>query len=371
MKDKTKYIVNSILMAAIVLVLFIMCIVTPTKDISKTERRKLKTFPKISVDTIFVKKGGSSFMDEFEIYAKDQFPIRESFRSINALAGRYVLGRQEINKLYVADGYIAKLEDGFHEADYEWSVGRIEAIIDKYADGKVYMVVIPDKNYYIAPAKHIPFLDVEAYENKLKDRLGDKIKFIDIKDKLDKSDYYYTDTHWRQEAIVDVAEYILAEVDRTANVTYSENALNNDFYGVYYGQAALPMPSEQIKYMTWDGMKDIQVYDYESGQPVPIGLYDYKAAEGMDPYEFYLYGSKSLITIENPNGQAGEAIIFRDSFGSSIAPLFAQGYQKITLVDIRYISPSMLDKFIDFKDKDIIFLYSTTVLNNSVGQFVK
>ena len=97
----------------------------------------------------------------------------------------------------------------------------------------------------------------------------------------------------------------------------------------------------------------------------------YAGLEGMDSYEFYLYGSKSLITIENPEGTEGELIIFRDSFGSSIAPLLISGYEKITLVDIRYISPSILDKMVDFSGKDVLFLYSTTVLNNSVGQLIK
>ena len=81
----------------------------------------------------------------------------------------------------------------------------------------------------------------------------------------------------------------------------------------------------------------------------------------------FLSGSKSLLTIENPNASTDkELIVFRDSFGSSIAPLFAEGYAKITLVDIRYISPNMLGRFIEFTNQDVLFLYSTSVLNNSI-----
>jgi len=58
-------------------------------------------------------------------------------------------------------------------------------------------------------------------------------------------------------------------------------------------------------------------------------------------------------------------ILFRDSFGSAIAPLLVQGYRSITLVDIRYLSSAMLDRFIDFYGQDVLFLYSTIVLNNS------
>ncbi|MBQ5885563.1 MAG: hypothetical protein IIW79_04055 [Clostridia bacterium] len=58
-----------------------------------------------------------------------------------------------------------------------------------------------------------------------------------------------------------------------------------------------------------------------------------------------------------------ELIIFRDSFGSSIAPYFAEGYKSVTLVDIRYISPQTVANFVDFENKDVLFLYSTSVLN--------
>ena len=96
------------------------------------------------------------------------------------------------------------------------------------------------------------------------------------------------------------------------------------------------------------------------------GIYDMEKAEGKDPYEMFLSGSLSLITIENPNAKDDrELIIFRDSFGSSIAPLLVEGYSKITLVDIRYLRTDYLDRFVDFENQDVLFLYSTLVLNNS------
>ena len=40
--------------------------------------------------------------------------------------------------------------------------------------------------------------------------------------------------------------------------------------------------------------------------------------------------------------------------------------EKITLIDIRYIRSDILEKFIEFKNQDVLFLYSTTVLNNGI-----
>ena len=46
-------------------------------------------------------------------------------------------------------------------------------------------------------------------------------------------------------------------------------------------------------------------------------------------------------------------------------PLLAEGYSKITLVDIRYMQSGLLERFLEFEDQDVLFLYSTSVLNHS------
>ena len=82
----------------------------------------------------------------------------------------------------------------------------------------------------------------------------------------------------------------------------------------------------------------------------------------------FLSGARALLTIENPNAKTDrELIVFRDSFGSSMVPLLLEDYEKVTLVDIRYVSSVKLDSFLDFHGQDVLFLYSTLVLNNSAS----
>ena len=70
--------------------------------------------------------------------------------------------------------------------------------------------------------------------------------------------------------------------------------------------------------------------------------------------------------VENPNaGTDRELVIFRDSFASSIVPLLLEDYAAVTLVDIRYIQADMLSRFPINWEGDVLFLYSTLVLNNS------
>ena len=137
------------------------------------------------------------------------------------------------------------------------------------------------------------------------------------------------------------------------------------FYGVYYGQAALPHEPERLFYLDNAVIRGLKVYNAEASSDIPV--YDLAAAAGRDPYEMFLGGARSIIRITNPNAaKERRLIVFRDSFGSSIAPLLAAGYSEITLVDIRYIAPSALGRLIDFaKADDALFLYSASVINNS------
>ncbi len=101
--------------------------------------------------------------------------------------------------------------------------------------------------------------------------------------------------------------------------------------------------------------KNGKVYDLEK----------YKTS--TDKYNLYLSGPTAIITINNPNlSTKKELILFRDSFGSSIAPLLIENYSKITLIDFRYINKELLKKYIKFENQDVLFLYSVPVLNSGI-----
>ena len=40
-------------------------------------------------------------------------------------------------------------------------------------------------------------------------------------------------------------------------------------------------------------------------------------------------------------------------------------YSKITLVDTRYLMPSMVGQYVDFEGADVLMIYSSLVLNES------
>lgn len=306
-------------------------------------------------------------MTDFEKYTLDQFPLRDRFRTVKAVTVFYFLNQKDNNDIYIKDGYASKLEYPVNLDSLEYAAKRFQFVYDKYisgSSGKVYLCVIPDKNYFMAEANGYPSMDYETLISQVKQKT-EFAEYIDISHLLELSDYYATDTHWRQEEIGDVAEYIAEKMNVVLSAEYTKKEAEVPFYGVYYGQSALPLPADKLYYLENDMLKECRVYDYETN--AEISVYDMEKLKGDDLYELFLSGSKSLLTIENPKASTDrEMILFRDSFGSSIAPLLAEGYAKITLVDIRYISPNILDRFIEFDNQDVLFLYSASVLNNSI-----
>jgi hypothetical protein len=362
MANKTKHIVITFVMVAFFISVSLFAWLKPADDFSLSERRKLSQFPELSLKTIV----SGDFMSSFENYTLDQFPLRDKFRTLKALVVLNVFNQRANNDIYVVDGHASKIEYPLNEDSVKRAGERFQYVYEKYlkdTNTKNYISIIPDKNYFLAEKNGYLSVDYEKMISLLKENT-DFLKYIDITKDLEISDFYKTDTHWREENIVDVAEKIGNEMGTDVKAEYKEKTLDVDFYGVYYGQSALPLEAEKIKYLTNDVLESCKVFDYQSNKE--ISVYDMEKAQGKDPYEMFLGGPLSLVTIENENAQTDkELIIFRDSFGSSVAPLLLEGYKKITLVDIRYIHPDMLEKYVEFNNQDVLFLYSTMVLNNS------
>lgn len=366
MTTEAKNKITTYVMIIFFLGLSLLCWLKKTDDFSDSERRELARFPEVSAEAI----RSGEFTTEFESYTLDQFPFRDRFRTLKAVSTFYVFGQKDNNDVYIADGYASKLEYPMKEEGMDRAAGRFTYVYDKYmadTDVKVYFSIIPDKNYFLAEENGYLSMDYELFYQKMQEKTA-FAQYIDITQMLETGDYYRTDTHWRQEKLVPIAQEIGARMGVELAGEYEVKTLVNPFYGVYYGQSALPLAAEELQYLTSDVLENCVVYDFESGKN--ISVYDMEKAYGKDPYEMFLSGSLSLLTVENPAATTDkELILFRDSFGSSIAPLFAEGYAKITLVDIRYIHPDMLGRYVEFKGQDVLFLYSTLVLNN--GETIK
>lgn len=356
--------IGAICLTVVWVALTVFCWFGPRQELSITERRPLAQFPEISGKTLL----NGKFMPKFESFTLDQFPMRDQFRQLKAWFHYNVLGQTDNNGIIMSDGYAAKLEYPMNETSMKYAAAKFNWLYENYfrkSGSTVFTAVVPDKNFYLAQKNDGLAMDYDKMFSILQEGMPYST-FVDLTNTLALEDYYYTDTHWRQEKIVDTAQKLCESMGVAAPELddYTVTQATDSFYGVYYGQAALPMDAESLYILENDLLKDCVVYNHETQKNESI--YNMEKLQGNDAYDVFLSGAVPLLTIENPNADSDrELIVFRDSFGSSIAPLLMQGYKSVTLVDIRYISSSLLPNYLDFHGQDVLFLYSTLILNDS------
>lgn len=359
MQDRTKNKIVSISFVVILISVFLTNIIVKDKQISTAERRKLAQLPKISINKVI----SGDVMKKWEDYAVDQFVARDLFRTIKSVWSINIFNQKDTNNLFVKNEAIYKMEYPLSEKNIEKSADKINAVYEKYLQNmQVYYAIIPDKNYYLENDDHLK-IDYDKLKEIMQSKLV-QLNYIDIWNDLKLEDYYKTDLHWKQECLHDVAKTIQKNMnlESTKEVNYKIKDMGH-FYGTYYGQLGLKLLPDKLYVLTNETLENCTTYNYETKMTGKI----YAQNTSTDKYDIYLSGATPLISIENPNAKTdNELLLFRDSFGSSLAPLLIENYSKITLIDLRYISSKLLGEYIDFKDQDVLFLYSTVVLNQGV-----
>ena len=328
-------------------------------EVSDAERRPLEQFPAVSGESLL----SGQFMKDFADYAVDQFPLRDGFRTLNAYLTYYLLGQTDNNGIYLHDGYAAKMDYPLDEGSVSNALTRFAELYELYLkDSKVHFALVPDKSYYLAEEAGVLSIDYDALYARVAERLP-WAELIDLRPNLDIEDYYRTDTHWRQEQIIPAAQAIAEKLGVTVP-EFQQMAIDRPFYGVYYGQAALPMEPDTMYYLTNPVLENCTVTIHDSGTTAAV--LDTTKLGSRDLYDVFLSGGAAVLEISNPAGVAGkELIVFRDSFGSSMVPLLLNDYETVWVLDTRYVNPAMLGNFVDFRGQDVLFLYSTLILNSS------
>ena len=269
--------------------------------------------------------------------------------------------------VYVYQGYAVTTEAGYDQKSLDYAALKFQQLYDSYLtgnDGHIYLSVVPDKGSFTVPPEGYTPASAQETADTLLAQL-DFVQYVDIAPGLMLEDYYRTDPHWRQECLVATAQTLAQAMDVPLAGDFQENAIDVPFYGAYAEKAGEPLVADTLRYLTGEVLDACTVYDYETDAREP--LYDLAAVETDTPYDLYLQGSRSLLRIDSPLSATDRTlVVFRDSFGSSLIPLLAESYRTIYAVDIRYLSSQMVGRFLSFDgSEDVLFLYSTMVLQNS------
>lgn len=266
------------------------------------------------------------------------------------------------NGFMVIDGKYIEAEDKFSEKSAQRFAEKfIELRAEYFPDNKVFYATVPEKGYY-AKDKTVHYLNHDSVAAFLSEAFYDWTA-VDIASVLTIDDYYTTDRHWKQENLFGVMDKFGEAMGFTVNKA-AYTPVNFENYRGDYAKEIPVIPAETLTYLVSDVTKAATVDNYQNKKVKTV--YDEAKLTSKIPYDVFLSGATPVTVITNPNAaQARELVIFRDSFGSSIAPLFIENYSKITLVDLRYMASSYLPQFVNFDNAEVLVLVSDKIVNNS------
>ena len=358
MNDKIKDIVVTLVFLFTIISLFFINVIKKDTDISIAERRKLATMPELTTKSLF----DGTYFKKFDSYVTDQFIKRDTFRKIKIDIELSTKG--EYNNLYMYDDYIVEEIFPLNTNSINNLTNKINYIKNTYLNNNsnIYYTIIPDKNYFVNNGNLK--MNYDLLISKMNSKLS-SFNYIDIMNSLSLEDYYYSDSHFKQENIVKVANVILKKMGNSYYKDINYNLQNvGVFKGVYSYQVPVKIKEDNINILSNEYIDNAIVYN--NLNKIDINVYDKSKINSWDLYDIYLGGAKGLLIIYNNLASSDdELIVFRDSYGSSLVPLLISSYKKIIVIDTRYFSSNILDNYVEFKGQDVLFLYSVSTINNS------
>ena len=339
-------------------------ILSPSRDFSEQENRYPAQFKAPTLDTL----RSGKFMEDFEDYVVDQFPLRDGWIQLKALSER-ALGKKENNKVYFGtDGQT--LFAHFNAASRDDLAQRV-GYVDKLAgnvDVPVYLALIPDKSYVwsgLLPAG-APNVDDGSTIAQVKELCGDGVRSIDLSDALSGDDVFYrTDHHW---TTMGAYQGYLALARAMGVLEGSGDApsyeLRSDaFYGTTWSSAGAGwVPPDSIYASIPEGGTKgrVTVTGYPKGLPVESTMYHEEKLSAKDKYAYFLGGNQPLCVIKDPDAAGGKLLVIRDSYSDCLAPFLAESFQEVHLFDPRYSNMSLKGYVSDNDIDQVLVLYSVS-----------
>lgn len=344
-------------------------VLTPSRDFSEQENRFLTQFKAPTADTL----RSGKFMENFEKYVSDQFPLRDQWIRLKARSER-LLGKQENNKVYFGTDGQTLFAQFTPPADEELAqrVGFVNKLGENL-DVPVYFSLVPDKSAVLAsllPA-NAPNRDDGSTIIRAMELCGNEVTYIDLRGDLTSTgDFYRTDHHWTTQGAQRAWWRLMADMGRVQQqedmdgfsyqgLPYTE--VSDSFYGTTYSSsgAGWVEPDSIYTVIPEGGTKgNVTVTGYPEGTPVESSLYHPEKLEVKDKYAYFLGGNQPLCIIKNPDAQGGKLLVVRDSYSDSLAPFLAEEFQEVHLFDLRYNNMSLTQYVSDNGIDQVLVLYS-------------
>lgn len=350
--------------SAIIIGLSVIDVVTPDKEFSPLENRKLSQSPKFTVKSFF--KG--EFTSKYEKYVNDQFIGRDGWIDIKSRS-EYALGKIENNGIvYGEDKFMFEKVDSIDGERYKQNINSLKLFTEKNKD-KVSIIISPNSSGIYEdklPMGNL-LLNQDEYINEIYNELpySNNINLLDLfNNEKDKYIYYKTDHHWTTlGAYLAYGEFIKSIGSEPVELgTLSSNNVT-DFYGTYYNKAKLfNAEADTLEYYDFDNL------EVTIGENTHDSIYDFSKIQEADKYSMFLWGNNPLTVVKNKTLNNGKKIIvIKDSYANAFIPFLTENYEEVHVLDLRHFNIKLSDYLEENNFDDILVLYNFNTFISDVN----
>ncbi len=334
----------------------------PDKSFSKTEKRVLALFPKVTFSSV----ADGSFSEDVEKYIQDQIPFRNFFVGFGAYTQLF-LGQNGTDGVYKCDdGYLINTPIKYNERNLSGNLQKLNGFVKDF-DGEKYILAVPQTGYIMdekLPSRHGEYADGEIF-SAVKRQTDESFGFVDITEAFKENKnavqlYYKTDHHWTMNgAFIAMNEFLKTAGRATVDKTAFTVEKHGGFFGTTHSSSALWLnPSDTLEIWHCNGA-DVSVTVRDIGKDTEItsnSVYFKEHLNEYDMYPVYLGGNHSFTHIVNENAPDGVLLLLKDSFGNSLASLLSSSYREIIMVDLRYYRTEAVSELIEEYGVDTVLV---------------
>ena len=337
----------------------------PQRAFSPEENRVLQTRPAFGWQQLF----DGTFIAQWEQYACDQFPLRDSWISLKSQLERWS-GKKENNGVYFgSDGTLLEALSPLNEEVLRVNLAGVEALADEL-DTTAVLLPVPGHawvNRAALPA-FAPVADQRAQWQWLVAHASDRVRVADVFTPLDQAQgplYFATDHHWNERGAYIGYQTLVQALGHTplSAEAFVTQQVSQGFYGTLTSKSGVrDLPGDPIYAIAAREGTPPRMEVVDDGTVREGLLWEEKLLE-KDQYTYYLGGNHAAVVVYGSVKNGRKLLLVKDSYAHILTPYLAAQYEEIHLIDPRYFNAPVSTYYREHGCNELAVLFSMKFIN--------
>lgn len=353
---------------------------TPEQSYSDTENRFLESRPKFSLESLFAKE--DNYTSKYETYITDQFPIRDKWIGFKTRIEK-LLGKVETKDVFLGkDDYLivnhpaSDFEGEQGEKNAGFLAAGLAGYVQLLGQDHVRALLVPTASQILMdklPAYAQPY-DQSRYVEQVRQNLMEELVsagvanaetvatqlMVDAEKVLQEHQkeyiYYRTDHHWTTQGAFYVYQAWAKTLGLTPLADPGLKVVTEAFEGTTYSK--LHTAGQQDVISVYEPETQVTLLHNQMNET--SGFYDWSKLEVRDKYAMFLGGNDALldITKEGVTEPQSVLLVVKDSFANCFVPYAAEHYDRVVVVDLRYLNMPLRMVVEEYGVTDLLVLYN-------------